>query len=109
MLLSDKNFISDTVSLTDTVLHSDTPCNLPAVQVLPAHFPNLPHLLAIFYINHHDDINTEPPKSLTLLHSEWPKLYGVLAILSATGLYLYTTYDAGKQYLEEKVQIHDDY
>ena len=23
---------------------------------------------------------------LTLLHSEWPKLYGVLAILSATGL-----------------------
>ena len=25
-------------------------------------------------------------KDLTLLHSEWPKLYGVLAILSATGL-----------------------
>ena len=24
--------------------------------------------------------------SLTLLHSEWPKLYGVLAILSAIGL-----------------------
>ena len=23
---------------------------------------------------------------LTLLHSEWPKLYGVLAMLSATGL-----------------------
>ena len=25
-------------------------------------------------------------KALTLLHSEWPKLYGVLAILSAIGL-----------------------
>ena len=24
--------------------------------------------------------------SLTLLHSEWPKLYGVLAVLSAIGL-----------------------
>ena len=26
------------------------------------------------------------PDPLTLLHSEWPKLYGVLAILSAVGL-----------------------
>ena len=26
---------------------------------------------------------------LTLLHSEWPKLYGVLAVLSATGLKTY--------------------
>ena len=26
---------------------------------------------------------------LTLLHSEWPKLYGVLAILSAIGLNVY--------------------
>ena len=27
-----------------------------------------------------------PTKNLTLLHSEWPKLYGVLATRSATGL-----------------------
>ena len=27
-----------------------------------------------------------PDVDLTLLHSEWPKLYGVLAILSAVGL-----------------------
>ena len=26
------------------------------------------------------------PYQFTLLHSEWPKLYGVLAVLSATGL-----------------------
>ena len=29
--------------------------------------------------------------SLTLLHSEWPKLYGVFAILSAIGLITTTT------------------
>ena len=30
--------------------------------------------------------NLKNVPSLTLLHSEWPKLYGVLAVLSAKGL-----------------------
>ena len=31
-------------------------------------------------------------KALTILHSEWPKLYGVLAILSAIGLKVKLSY-----------------
>ena len=31
-------------------------------------------------------VHGDDPKALTLLHSERPKLHGVLAILSATGL-----------------------
>ena len=40
-------------------------------------------------INDETDTQHEsPPKyvSLTLLHLEWPKLYGVLTVLSVTGL-----------------------
>ena len=40
---------------------------------------------------------------LTLLHLEWPKLYGVLAVLSAVGLSFRTKffYVVGKALLEE--------
>ena len=31
-------------------------------------------------------LNVSPEAKLTLWHSEWPKLYGVLAVLSAIGL-----------------------
>ena len=38
---------------------------------------------------------------LTLLHSEWPKLYGVLAILSAKGLTLFSFLDTMRGYLQQ--------
>ena len=32
------------------------------------------------------DQSVSPAKAITLLHSEWPKLYGVLVVLSTIGL-----------------------
>ena len=39
-----------------------------------------------FFVINLENFKPLPDLSLTLLHSEWTKLYGVLALLSATGL-----------------------
>ena len=46
---------------------------------------NLVYLKEILVVSHLHDCEYQL-KCLTLLHSEWPKLYGVLAVLSAIGL-----------------------
>ena len=45
------------------------------------------------------------PLTLTLLHLEWPNLYGVLAILSAKGLSTRSEYEMVVE-MEPAIQFH---